>query len=332
MCGKDYISIRATEDFFKYHKVPLEALHLPNKSCRAQREVIDSVPYYMSRISKNKYLTCGGKALEKNLTHISYSLSLLSDPQVTGNIIRDPVIKMNFTCSYPYIRRVSLSFPVLPFSSETVMHVAELDAMIQMLLYRDHSYTKAYTSAPTIELGDKVYVEVTEPADYFLLRINECWATQFAQPNTTEGSVHTLIQNGCVKDQTVSFLNVTAGQSGRNGASSIIHYSFDMFRFLAEPHDLYLHCTVQLCEGDDHESCMASCNSISKREAVRGDPSQGLLSYGPIRIEMPERPESSILMTVVLPVVGVWIVGFFLIILITVAKAGSRRLARLEEQ
>lgn len=59
----------------------------------------------------------------------------------------------------------------------------------------------------------------------------------------------------CVNDQTVSFVNASEGQSGRNGESSTIRYSFDMFRFTAEPHELYLHCTVQLCELDDHESC-----------------------------------------------------------------------------
>ncbi|CAJ1057251.1 zona pellucida glycoprotein d isoform X2 [Xyrichtys novacula] len=333
ICGKDYISIRALEDFFKYHNVPLQSLHLPNKSCGAQMEKIDSVTYYVSRISKDKYLACGGKPLEKNFTHISYSLTLLSEPQVTGNIIRDPIIQMDFTCVYPYTRTVSLPFPVIPFSAETVMRVDDLDATVQLMLYTDNSYTKAYSSAPSIELRDKVYVEVavTEPADFFLLLVDECWATQFPQPNTTAGSVHALLQNGCVKDQTVSFLNTTEGQPGRNGESSTIHYSFDMFRFTTEPHELYLHCTVKLCEPVDYESCTPSCNSISKREAVRAGPTQGLLSYGPIRIEIPERPSSSVLMTVVLPVAGVWSVGFFLVILISVAKAGNRRLTHTEE-
>uniref|UniRef100_A0A8D0CYB3 Zona pellucida glycoprotein d n=2 Tax=Sander lucioperca TaxID=283035 RepID=A0A8D0CYB3_SANLU len=331
MCGRDHMAIRATEDFFKYHNVSLESLHFPNKSCRAQRKVVDGVPHYMSRISKDQYLTCGGKPLEKNHTHIFYSLSLLSEPQVNGNIIRDPVIKINFTCIHPYIKRASLTFPVIPSSSETVIHVDEVDATIQMMLYTDDSYSKAHSSAPTIELRDKVYVEVTvtEPADFFLLMVSGCWATQSPQPNTTEGYVHTLLRHGCVDDQTVSFLNVSTGQSGRNGDSSSVRYSFDMFRFLAEPHELYLHCTVQLCEPDDHKSCTPNCNSISKREAVRANPTLGLLSYGPIRIEMPDRPSSNILMTVVLPVAGVWTVSFFLIILITVAKAGSRRLAKM---
>jgi len=68
MCGSDYIAIRASEDFFKYHKVPLESLHLPNKQCLAEREIIDNVPYYMFRISKEKYLMCGGKPLKVQLT------------------------------------------------------------------------------------------------------------------------------------------------------------------------------------------------------------------------------------------------------------------------
>lgn len=40
--------------------------------------------------------------------------------------------------------------------SETVMRVDELDATIQMMLYTDHTYTKVYSSAPTIELRNKV--------------------------------------------------------------------------------------------------------------------------------------------------------------------------------
>lgn len=59
----------------------------------------------------------------------------------------------------------------------------------------------------------------------------------------------------CVSDKTVSFVNASEGQSGRNGESSTIRYSFDMFRFTTEPHELFLHCTVQLCEPEDHESC-----------------------------------------------------------------------------
>uniref|UniRef100_A0A3Q3MDZ5 Zona pellucida glycoprotein d n=2 Tax=Mastacembelus armatus TaxID=205130 RepID=A0A3Q3MDZ5_9TELE len=330
MCGRDYIAVRVVEDFFKYHNVPLESLHLPNKSCRAEREVIDSVPYYMSRLSKDDYLTCGGKLLE-NLTHISYSLSLLSDPQVAGNIIREPVIKIDYKCVYPYIRTVSLPFPLIPFSSEKVMHFEEIDATIQMMVYTDHTFTKAFSSAPTIELRDKVYVEVTvtEPADFFLLRLNECWATQSSQPKSTNGLVHTLLQNGCANDQTMFFLGNGEEQSGHNGANSTVRFSFDMFRFTAEPNTLYLHCTVQLCDREDHTSCTSNCNSISKREAGREDAIQGLLSYGPIRVEMPDRTQSSML-TVVLCVAGVWSVGFFLIIIITVAKAGSRRLRQIE--
>ncbi|XP_074521179.1 uromodulin-like isoform X1 [Halichoeres trimaculatus] len=329
ICGKDFITIRALEDYFKYHNAPLQSLHLPNKLCHVQREVINGVTYYMSKISKDKYLECGGKPLEKNFTHISYTLSLLSEPQVTGNIIRDPVIKMDYTCVYPYTRTVSLPFQIIPFSTETVMRVDDLDARVQLILYTDHSYTKAYSSAPAIELRDKVYVEVSvvEPADFFLLLVDECWATQSFQPNTTRGSVHTLLQNGCVRDRTLSFLNTTEGQSGRNGGSSTIHFSFDMFRFTTESYELYLHCTVQLCEPADHKSCTPSCSSISKREAVRAGPTQGLLSYGPIWVEIPNRPPSSTVMAVVLPVAGVWTVGVFVIILIMVAKAGNKRLA-----
>lgn len=71
MCGKDHIAIRAAEAFFEYHGVPLESLHLPNKSCGAKREHIDGVPYYVFRVSKHKYVTCGGLPFEVQLEHNS---------------------------------------------------------------------------------------------------------------------------------------------------------------------------------------------------------------------------------------------------------------------
>ncbi|KAM3870090.1 zona pellucida glycoprotein d [Diretmus argenteus] len=332
-CGKDNITISVAEDFFKYYNVPLASLHLPNKSCRAHREVIDGEPSYVASISKDQYVTCAARKVETNITHIFFALTL-SATRVFGNIRRDPDVKIDYTCIYPYIRTVSLQFPVKPFSSETVVRVAELDAKIQMLLYRDHTYTEAYSQAPIIQLRDRVFVEVkvTEPAEIFLLRVSECWAAQSRQPDNTGGLVHTLILNGCVDDKTVSFLSVKENQSGGNGRSSAVRYSFDMFRFTTLPYDLYLHCAVQLCEPEHDELCRPNCKSIRKREAVRADAAQGLLSYGPIRIESSEGSHSSILTMVVLPVAVIWTVGLFLILLITVAKASSRRLAQIEER
>ena len=37
-----------------------------------------------------------------------------------------------------------------------VMHMDELEATVQMMLYTNSSYTEAYSSAPTLELRDKV--------------------------------------------------------------------------------------------------------------------------------------------------------------------------------
>ncbi|CAF91518.1 unnamed protein product [Tetraodon nigroviridis] len=285
LCSADVLGIRAKEDFFIYHNVSLEYLHQPNDTCRALKTTINNVTYYASRISKENYFTCGGRPLEKNITHITYSLSLVSQPQVYRNIIRNPVIRLEYKCVFPYVRKVSLPFPIIPYSIETLVRVDDLDAAIRMMLYTDHTYSEAYHSAPSIELRSKVYVEVkvTEPADFFLLRLNKCWATQTPQPNTTEGAYHLLLQNGCADDHTVSFLADDVGQYGSNGEGSTVRYSFEMFRFTTEPLELYLHCSVQLCAPDDPESCKPNCNSISKREAVRARPIQGLLTTAPSR-------------------------------------------------
>ena len=54
--------------------------------------------------------------LQKNSSHVWYSMSLVSEPKATGDIIRDPVIKMDFKCFYPHIRNVSLSTSVSHFT------------------------------------------------------------------------------------------------------------------------------------------------------------------------------------------------------------------------
>ncbi|XP_023673636.2 zona pellucida glycoprotein d isoform X1 [Paramormyrops kingsleyae] len=329
MCGKDYITIMVVEDFFKYYNIKLEDLHLGNKSCRAQQETVAGVSYYMARTTKDRYLYCGGKALEKNFTHIAYSQTLQSDPVVKGNIIRDPLIKIEYKCVYPYIRTLSLPFPIVPISSETVMRVNEMEATIVMSLFKDGTYMEAFDTSPQLQLKEKAYVEarVVEPEDYFHLRVNECWSTQSAMPNDTDGLSHTLLLNGCVKDETVKFHGWTAEHDGVNGNGSVVRYSFDVFRFTTLPHEFYLHCTIQLCSLGD-ESCLPDCKLITKREVSTGDPKQGLLSYGPIRFKAPDR-HSNVLLILGLSIGGIWVLGIFILILMAVARAGNRRLSRL---
>lgn len=74
----------------------------------------------------------------------------------------------------------------------------QVDAKVVMNLFKDHTYTEAFTNSPTIKLGDQIYVQiqVTEPEDFFHLKVNECWATQTPQANDKSGFTHTLLANG----------------------------------------------------------------------------------------------------------------------------------------
>ncbi|XP_061103114.1 zona pellucida glycoprotein d isoform X2 [Conger conger] len=324
LCSKDYITIMVIEDFFDYHKVKLESLHLENKTCRARHETIGGVPYYIVRTSKEQYAYCGGKPLTKNITHVEYALTLMSDPVVEGYIMRDPTIRIEYKCIYPYFRRVSLPFPIIPASGEAMMRVHELDATVVMVLYKNETYTEAFALSPVVQLRDKVYVEikVTDPEDFFHIGVNECWATQVQNPTQTDGSFHLLMRNGCVEDDTVQFLDISDPVKG-------VRYSFDMFRFVSPPHDLYLHCTVRLCPPEEGKLCVPECRTIAKREVVPGGSQEGVLTYGPIRLAAPEKKESNTLLTLVLPVGAIWIMGFFLLALIAFIKEVNKRMARL---
>ncbi|XP_062856165.1 zona pellucida glycoprotein d [Trichomycterus rosablanca] len=335
VCGKDYITISVNKDFFEYYNVPHESVHLSNPDCQAKKKVIAGVVYYTVRTQTEKSEICSGQSVETNITHIVHSLVLVSEAQVYKNIVREPVIKIEYKCAYPYIRSVSLPFPVLPLLSEKVLRVDEQDVKVEMSVYKDEGYTEVFSSIPTMHFRDRVFVQVsvTWPADFFNLRVDECWATQTPKPNDTSSLSHTLLLNGCADDETVSFLtesvqnpNGTEAQEGENGVASTVRFSFEMFRFVMEPHELYLHCAVYLCIRDLEDSCVPECKSIIKREAARNESPQGILSYGPIKIEVPERPKYDVLLMVVLPVAVAWILALFLLILIALAKAIHKRL------
>ncbi|XP_051545489.1 zona pellucida glycoprotein d isoform X2 [Myxocyprinus asiaticus] len=319
------MSILVGEEFFKYHKVDVDSVHLTNTTCRAHKEEINGSSFFAVQTPMLQYTVCGGKPLEKNITHVAYSLTLMSDPSINGEIVRSPAVQIEYKCVYPYIRRLSLAFPIFSYSSEVMFKVDEVDARVEMSLFKDHTYTEAFTSAPTIKLSDQVYVQiqVTEPEDFFHLKVNECWATQTAQSHDKSGFTHTLLANGCASDKTTSFVKHSAQERG-NGEGSTVRYSFDMFRFESEPHGFYLHCTVHLCTAEDKNSCISECKSVSKREVVLNEQAQNLLSYGPIKREVPDRPMPNIL-ALVIPLGVIWTLGIFLLILISIAKAGIRR-------
>lgn len=59
--------------------------------------------------------------------------------------------------------------------SETMVRVDDLDAVIQMMLYTDHTYSEAYRSSPSIELRSKVCQRVQSVPEpnvnvFFLLK------------------------------------------------------------------------------------------------------------------------------------------------------------------
>lgn len=74
----------------------------------------------------------------------------------------------------------------------------ELDATVEMSVYRDERYVEVYGGVPTVHFGDRVFVQVsvTRPRDFFNLRVDECWATQTSNPNDTSSLSHTLLLDG----------------------------------------------------------------------------------------------------------------------------------------
>ncbi|KPP56862.1 uromodulin-like, partial [Scleropages formosus] len=286
MCGRDFITIVVIEDLFMYHSVKLEELHVGNGTCQVRRETVAGVSY-MVRTPKKKYICCSGKLLEKNLTHITYSQTLQSHPN--DSVLRHPAVTVEYKCAYLSICRVTLPFPIVPFSRETVIQV---DAMVVFSLFTDSRYTQ-------LHLGKKAFVKlrVTEPQDFFHLRVTECWASLSPSPSDA---------NDSARMETVQFFTGTSGLDSMNKGSPVARFRFNMFHFQTAVRKLQLHCIMWLHSLDStvsgcgfsfprmathiFETLQAQvCKPITKWEAVVEETTQGLLSYEPIRLKEPDR-------------------------------------------
>uniref|UniRef100_A0A8C9RZV7 Zona pellucida glycoprotein d n=1 Tax=Scleropages formosus TaxID=113540 RepID=A0A8C9RZV7_SCLFO len=306
MCGRDFITIVVIEDLFMYHSVKLEELHVGNGTCQVRRETVAGVSY-MVRTPKKKYICCSGKLLEKNLTHITYSQTLQSHPN--DSVLRHPAVTVEYKCAYLSICRVTLPFPIVPFSRETVIQV---DAMVVFSLFTDSRYTQ---------------LRVTEPQDFFHLRVTECWASLSPSPSDANDSARMGELLGCVKDETVQgFFTGTSGLDSMNKGSPVARFRFNMFHFQTAVRKLQLHCIMWLHSLDSTVSCLQVCKPITKWEAVVEETTQGLLSYEPIRLKEPDRAGCNVLLIMELPLAGIWLLG---VLPLHPSPARATRISRL---
>ncbi|MBN3285117.1 GP2 protein, partial [Polyodon spathula] len=328
ICEKDLFKVMVVKEYFEYNNISLSMLHLLNMNCTAIEEELEGVLYYTAAMNNENYTMCGGLTPQVNKTHIIYANVLSSGVWPTEVVVRKRQVDVTFHCVYPYDRMVSLPIPIRPSKSDSVIRMNQKEATVGIDIYKDGTYKDPYTTVPTLKLQSSVYIQIgiLEDDSFFRVRVIDCWASQSSDPNAgLVGPKQTLISDGCKADPTLKFHNT-------NGGGSSVQFSFEMFRFVVHPFEWYLHCRVRLCVPASEDTCIAICRTKrwDQRHVLESESEgQGMVSYGPIKVKMPEDQRLNLLLVAAFPAGAVVLVIVFLFILIAIAKAANKRASQL---
>ncbi|KAM3916013.1 uromodulin-like [Leptodactylus fuscus] len=271
---------KSSQILLSYSKCKLEnmgydtsSMHLKDKTCTGfiGREDISYVRIEMLPRSGH----CGAQ-LKANKTHLTYTNSVYLSQKFDGIVQRNEAI-VNFSCSYPLNMEVSLWTAINPFVSSVNISIGGSGMYIaKMALYLDNSFTRPFEGSDVSLSTDSmmyigVILEEIQEANFVLLMKN-CYAT----PTSDSGHPikYYIIKDNCPNrnDPTISVQ--------QNGVSLHGRFSIQVFKFLMNYDQVYLHCQIRLCN-TSKGSCVPKCSGA--RSARLDDPAAALMSLGPIR-------------------------------------------------
>ncbi|NXJ82647.1 GP2 protein, partial [Trogon melanurus] len=278
-CEEEHMKMMVRKEVFELLKIPREVVHLKNQACKVSEREEEGKVFFAAILTGENHTVCGS-IIQQNSSHVSYSNIMKSEQDVhQGLISRSFQLEVHFSCIYAYEQVVKLPFALTAVDKLVQFIVREGHFNVSMRLYKTRSYLQPYhLPTPAIPVTDTLYVllkmEGQHQLKYFLLSVEDCWATPSADPY--QKMQHKLIEKGCPQDNTVMYLNAI-------GESTTAKFSFQMFQFVGYP-EVFLHCRVRLCLPDSPEPCAKQCprNWRSKR-ALANDYNK-IVSYGPIHL------------------------------------------------
>ncbi|XP_019939342.2 uncharacterized protein [Paralichthys olivaceus] len=213
-----------------------------------------------------------GNSLKTNRTHAIYSNSLYFYPI---NVSFTRPTSLPFSCAYPLATDASLNAsirPFLPFAGG--LSATGAKARASMSLYRQSDFTQPYPSGSiALLVGSPLHVGVSvsvrDPS--FVVVLENCYASH--SPNPNHPTRYFFIQNRCPTDRQ----QVVVIESG---SSRQARFSALFFLINGEYSDIYLHCSLSLCD-QRSSRCSPSCGRRTSRSVYSSAPLKPL-TIGPI--------------------------------------------------
>ncbi|XP_038669550.1 alpha-tectorin-like [Scyliorhinus canicula] len=209
-------------------------------------------------------IICGNK-LQVNSTHFIYSNTIRVKAE-TGSgsiVIRKPNVTIDFLCVYPLTMNISSTVVISAVHSVVNITLPSGKGLFEtkMFVYREPGYTEPFTQTPVLlGVNDKIYVGTIVSgidANQFVLTLSHCWATPRRDPNTPTQWSFITGQCPSVLDGSVSI--------EENGLSPIARFSLNIFRFVGDSSEVYIHCQIQLCNFQS-TNCLTQC--LGERSGV----------------------------------------------------------------
>ncbi|XP_071613411.1 pancreatic secretory granule membrane major glycoprotein GP2-like [Heliangelus exortis] len=278
-CEEEYMKMMVRKEVFELLKIPRELVHLKNQACKVSEREEEGKLFFAATLTGENHTTCGS-IIQQNSSHISYHNVIESKPEARGGVIsRSFQLEVHFSCLYAYEQVVKLPFALTAVDKLVQFVVREGHFNVSMRLYKTPSYLQPYyLPTAAIPIMDTLYVllnlEGQNQIKYFLLSVEDCWATPTADPY--QGVRHGLIEKGCPQDETVTYLNAI-------GESTAAKFSFQMFQFVGYP-EVFLHCRVRLCLPGSLEPCAKQCPRHQRSKRALADDYNKIVSYGPIHL------------------------------------------------
>jgi len=266
ICGQSQIQIGLNLFNLQSSGLNGSSGHLADPQCSSFTERDGKVWYQVERQDD----TCGN-TLTTNTTHAIYSNSLFI---YSANGVSIPA-DFPFSCVYPLDTETSLDVAIRPdLDLDGGMIGVGSPTSVSTSLFQNSNYTEPYPAGPvTLPVGSALYVGVSvgETDPRFVVVLDDCYATHSSNPD--ELMRHFLIQNKCSTNRR----QVTVVESG---SSLQARFSALLFLFHGEYRDMYLHCSLHLCD-QSASSCSPVCSG-RRRRSVSTSAAFKTITIGPI--------------------------------------------------
>uniref|UniRef100_A0AAR2KQ68 CUB and zona pellucida-like domains 1, tandem duplicate 1 n=2 Tax=Pygocentrus nattereri TaxID=42514 RepID=A0AAR2KQ68_PYGNA len=267
-CSSDSMTIVIERSYLNSLGISWQNLYVDDHRCRPSANSYE--------VSFNFPINLCGTNKTTNKGRVVYSNHVRAAPSQSGEITRQVgEFLLSVKCHMEQGTTVGTVYKTKEIINHTIAGIGHFNA--SMAFYPSSSFSYPILEFPyEVSLNQYLYVQVQlSRADNTLdLLLDSC----VASPNHDfQAHSYTLIQNGCVKDNTVYIYT--------NGRQYYAQFRFRAFKFLRTHSYVFLQCRVVVCADNDYNSrCRQGCRMRNRRSLDSAHHTE-TVTLGPITLK-----------------------------------------------